>query len=135
MKNKLLRNVAFQTNSYLDIWFWRIAVLIQESVQLRLAKIMTSAFLNGKEQLSAFEAETAGKLANVRIHLETVVGAVRRKYPILFNLVALTTIKKKNDASSFATDQIITVTCALTNLFPSIVSLFNIRVGIDNLML
>ena len=46
------------------------------------AKLHIPAFTRGKSQLSATEVEETRKIANVRIHVERVIGYVRQKYKI-----------------------------------------------------
>ena len=56
---------------------------IAESVGSMQAKLHFPAFTKGKTQLSAVEVEETRKIANVRIHVERVIGAVRQRFPIL----------------------------------------------------
>ncbi|KAJ8973108.1 hypothetical protein NQ317_006334 [Molorchus minor] len=53
--------------------------LISNSVNMCLAEVVTPAFLKGKKQLSAKEVESTRKIANVRIHVERIIGMLRSK--------------------------------------------------------
>lgn len=50
---------------------------IKESVGLYCATITVPAFTKGKKQLSAIEVEQTRLIANVRIHVERVIGNIR----------------------------------------------------------
>ena len=56
---------------------------IAESVGLKPAKLVIPAFTNGKSQLDPVDVKKARGIANVRIHVERVIGLLRRKYTIL----------------------------------------------------
>lgn len=56
---------------------------ISESVGMMQARLHIPAFTKGKSQLSAVEVENTRTIANVRIHVERVIGCVRQKYAIL----------------------------------------------------
>ena len=56
---------------------------IAESVVMMHAQLHILAFTKRKQQLSAAEVESTRKIANVRIHVESVIGCVRQKYSIL----------------------------------------------------
>ena len=45
--------------------------------------IKIPAFIKGKKQLSGIEVEQTRRIANVRIHVERVIGNIRNKYSIL----------------------------------------------------
>ena len=47
------------------------------------ARLEIPAFIKGREQLSAREIETTRKLANVRIHVERVIGVIRQRFTVL----------------------------------------------------
>ena len=49
---------------------------IAESVGSMQAKLHISTFTKGKTQLSALEVEETRKIANVKIHVERVIGAI-----------------------------------------------------------
>ena len=56
---------------------------IQESVGLFCSTIEIPAFTKGKKQLSGAQVEQTRRIANVRIHVERVIGNIRKKYSIL----------------------------------------------------
>ena len=56
---------------------------IDESVGFYCAKLKIPAFTKGKSQLSTVEVEETRMVASLRIHVERVIGLVRRKYQIL----------------------------------------------------
>ncbi len=56
---------------------------ISDSVAMMQARLHISALTRGKDQLSAIEVHDTKTIADVRTHVERVIGNVRRKYPIL----------------------------------------------------
>ena len=56
---------------------------ISDSVGLKQAKLTIPAFTKGKSQLDPVDVERTRGIANVRIHVERVIGLLRRKYTIL----------------------------------------------------
>ena len=56
---------------------------IADSVGLCLATIKVPAYTKGKSQLSGIEVEQTRRIANVRIHVERVIGNLRQKYSML----------------------------------------------------
>ena len=56
---------------------------IQDSCGLYCARLQIPSHTKGKHQLSPVEIETTRSIANVRIHIERVIGCVRQKYTIL----------------------------------------------------
>lgn len=56
---------------------------IKDSCGLYCARLKNPSFTRGKPQLSPVEIETKRSIANVRIHVERVIGSVRQKYTIL----------------------------------------------------
>ena len=61
------------------------------------------------------------KIANVRIHVERVIGLVRRKYIILQSILPIEHVKAKGGDILSPIDKIARVCCALTNLSDSII--------------
>ena len=87
------------------------------------AELLIPAFTRGKKQLSTQEVEYTRCLARVRIHVERVIGHLRKKYQILQQTLSITTIKHPSDnyKSNCLIDRILIVTAALTNLSQSVV--------------
>ena len=79
------------------------------------------AFTRGKRQLSAHDIQETRKIANVRIHVERVIGLVRRKYVILQSILPVELITAKPGEAEAPIDKIARGCCALTNLSDSIV--------------
>jgi len=98
---------------------------IADSVGLYQASLKIPAFTRGKSQLSAREVEETRKIANVRIHVERVIGLVRRKYVMLQSILVMETVTAKASESVSPIDKIANVCCALTNLSESIIVPFD----------
>lgn len=94
---------------------------IADSVGFYQAKLYIPAFTKGKSQLSAQEVDETRKIANVRIHVERVIGLVRRKYVILQSILPIEIVRAKSGETLAPIDKIARVCCALTNLSESIV--------------
>lgn len=52
---------------------------IQEQIWFKHADLNIPAFTKGKNQLDPYEIEKTRKIANVRIHVERVIGSLRQK--------------------------------------------------------
>ncbi|CAN8016388.1 unnamed protein product [Ixodes persulcatus] len=94
---------------------------ISDSVGLHRAKLHIPAFTKGKQQLSVSDVETTRKLANVRIHVERVIGLVRNKYVILKSTLPVDFVTCRPGDDLPAVDKVVTVCCALSNFSPSVV--------------
>ena len=53
---------------------------VQEGVWFQHAELAISAFTKGKDQLDPIDVEKTRGVANVRIHVEPVIGLLRQKY-------------------------------------------------------
>lgn len=95
---------------------------IEDSVGLYAARLQIPSFTKGKPQLSVLDIETTRSLANVRIHVERVIGAVRQKYTILGHGVVPIQYLMSDDTEPCLLDKIAVVCCALTNCCKSVVS-------------
>ena len=93
---------------------------ITESVGIMPAKLHVPSFTKGKDQLSALEVEDTRSIANVRIHVERVIGAVRQKYSILKGTLPIDFMIKGQEDIPLV-DRIVRVCCALNNICDSVV--------------
>ena len=94
---------------------------IQESLIFYHAELAIPAFTRGKDQLDPIDVEKTRGIANVRIHVERVIGLLRRKYTILQSTLPIDYLICSNGSQSPLIDKIIRVAASLTNLCPSIV--------------
>ncbi|XP_065297009.2 uncharacterized protein [Dermacentor albipictus] len=95
---------------------------VSESVGFYCAKLHVPAYTKGKKQLSAADVLSTRKLANVRIHVERVIGLIRNKYVILKATLPIDYVVGRPGDNLTPLDKIVTVCCALSNLCPSIVA-------------
>ena len=94
---------------------------ITESVGMMQAKLHIPAFTKGKSQLSAMEITETRTIANVRIHVERVIGNVRQKYSILQSTLPIHYIIKRDAEECPIIDRIVRVGCGLCNVCDSVV--------------
>ena len=98
---------------------------ITESVGLQQGKLLIPAFTKGKEQLDPVDVERSRGIASVRIHVERVIGLLRRKYTILEGTLPthyLSCSPNGPPESQVPTiDRILRVCSALVNFCPPIV--------------
>ena len=94
---------------------------ISESVGIMQAKLHIPAFTKGKNQLSALEVTETRTIANVRIHVERVIGNVRQKYSILQSTLPIHYVMKREGEECPVIDRIVRVCCGLCNVCDSVV--------------
>ena len=95
--------------------------LIEEEVQKRNAILNIPAFRKQGGQLSAMDVEKTREIANVRIHVERVIGAMREKYQIIKKHVPMPLITRKHNGIMLM-DMVVHVCAILINLCKSIVN-------------
>ena len=91
---------------------------ISDSVGMFQAHLQIPAFTKGKNQL---EVEETRSIANVRIHVERVIGCVRQKFSILKETIPIDMINKRVGEECPLIDRIARVCCALCNVCNSVV--------------
>ena len=94
---------------------------ISESVGMTQAKLHIPAFTKGKSQLTAMEIGETRTIANVRIHVERVIGNVRQKYSILQSTLPIDFVTKRVGEQYPLIDRIVRICCALCNICDSVV--------------
>ena len=94
---------------------------LSDTMALLSAYIKVPAFMKGKSQLSMADVIETRKIANVRIHVERVIGLVRQKYSIMNGPIPLDYMMSKDECDMTLIDKIAAVCCSLTNMSPSIV--------------
>ncbi len=94
---------------------------ISDLVGSYCSTIKMPAFTRGKAHLTGIEVEQTRKIANVRIHVERVIGNIRKKYSILSDTQPpIDFLLSPNDSNSLL-DKIVCVCCALNNICSSVV--------------
>ena len=86
------------------------------------ARLEIRSFTKRKSQLTANEVEKTPVIANVCIHVERVIGSLRKKYSILTKTLPIDFLLSENDEIP-TLDKIVHVSCALLNMCPSVVPL------------
>lgn len=94
---------------------------IAESVGLCSARLKMPAFTRGQAQLTPWQVEATRKLANVRIHVERVIGLLRNKYMITKSIVPVDMLSAVHEDDATTLDKIVFVCCALTSACGSVV--------------
>lgn len=80
------------------------------------------AFVYNKQQLHPLEIERTRKIANVRIHVERVIGFLKRKFLLLHQIIPMSMLSRPicETDDACVLDKIMTVCCSLCNLCPPI---------------
>lgn len=94
---------------------------IEDSVGAFQAQLHIPAFTKGKSQLSTLEVEETRAIANVRIHVERVIGYVRQKFSILRETVPIDFVTIRNGEDCPLIDRIARICCALCNTCNSVI--------------
>ena len=94
---------------------------IHESVAFKRSEPVIPAFTKGKKQLDPLDVEKTRNISNVRIHVERVIGLLRRKYTILQGTLSAEFWMSNPTSPTPVIDHILRVCSALVNIFPSVV--------------
>uniref|UniRef100_A0A8C2JN52 DDE Tnp4 domain-containing protein n=1 Tax=Cyprinus carpio TaxID=7962 RepID=A0A8C2JN52_CYPCA len=91
---------------------------IADSVGFYCASLQIPAFTKGRKQLSVYEVAETRKIANLCIHVERVIGLVRRKYQILQSrAMPIEHMATKPGEALAVIDKIGVICCVLSNLW------------------
>jgi hypothetical protein len=93
---------------------------IKDSVGMKLSRLELPAFTKHKAQLNAIDIEQTRSVANVRIHVERVIGNIRKKYSLLSATQPVDFVMSDSNETPIL-DKIVTVSCALINICDSVV--------------
>lgn len=93
---------------------------IKNSVGLYCATVKLPQFTKGKKQLSGIELEVE-QTQCIAIHVERVIGNVRKEYSLLSMCQPIDFLTCKSDEAVTMLDKIATVACSLNNLCNSVV--------------
>lgn len=95
---------------------------VADSVAMLGATLDIPAFTRGCEQLQPSDVESTRKLANVRIHVERIIGAVRQRFQILSATGVLQKeLVSQKTSRGVVLDSIVRVCCAINNVLEGIV--------------
>ena len=86
------------------------------------ASLIIPSFTKGKKQLSQEEVERSKQISKVRIHVERVIGTLKKRYKILSGTLSVSMIKHKNDKGVSNINKLLLVCSALTNLGEPVIS-------------
>ncbi|KAK3918520.1 Ribosomal RNA small subunit methyltransferase G [Frankliniella fusca] len=90
------------------------------------ARVVTPAFMHGRSQLSADDVEYSRSVANVRIHVERLIGLVRRKFQILEHRLNFSMLQHGQGQPVARIDDVVVICCAISNLCNPIVPMTEI---------
>jgi hypothetical protein len=89
------------------------------------AQLIILSFTRGKKELQAKDVEKSCKMSRIRVHIERVIGVLKRRFHILQGVLPIRTIKSIKDESEevqfSSIDKILHVCAILLNMGPSIV--------------
>ena len=100
---------------------------IADSVASMQATLHIPVFTGGKPQLSAKEVKVTRRIANIRMHVEQVIGLVLQKYPILRSTIAIHYVTRRPGENLPLLDIMIRECCALSTFGTQLYHLNNVN--------
>ena len=88
--------------------------LVRDELAVLNVKVVTPHFTKGRKQMTRQEVQESRRISRVRIHVERVIGRVRRNFRILDGVLPLNLLPQA--------DNIVEACCGLTNLHRSVVT-------------
>ena len=92
-----------------------------EKARMVLAEVKTPPFTKGVKQLEKQDVDWSRELSVVRIHVERVIGLLKRKYTILQSTLPISLISHRDSSAYSTIDKIVRVCCACINMCPPVV--------------
>ena len=86
---------------------------IQESIAIYAVWVKIPSFTEGKSQLTGVDVKQIWHVANIRIHVERVIGLLLQKYSILSDTQPIDAVLTKEEKGPPFLDKIVTVCCSL----------------------
>ena len=71
--------------------------LVKEDFAVRGAALIIPAFTKGHKQLPASDVDKSRAMSRVRVHVERIRGAVKRRFVILKGPIPISLLKRKDD--------------------------------------
>ena len=94
--------------------------LVREEFAVRGASLIIPAFTKGHKQLPPSELDKSRAMARVRVHVERIIGVLKRRYGILEGPIPISLVKK-TDTVYATLDKIMVICAGLVNLGNGIV--------------
>lgn len=69
--------------------------LIQDSLEILGARLQIPAFTRGKTQLHPRDLENTRNIATVRIHVERIIGLLKKKFKMFHETIPINMLSKK----------------------------------------
>lgn len=92
--------------------------LIHDSLEAVGAHLKIPAFTRGKTQLHPTDLENTRNIATVRIHVERVIGLLKKKFQVFQQTIPISMLSKQKNGHN-ALDKMVVVCSAFINLCPS----------------
>lgn len=93
-----------------------------DTLRLYCVQLHVPGFTKGRNQLTALEVHITRELTSVRINVERVIGLVRNTFVFMEAVTQINFVARQQEDAVPPLDKILTASCALCNVSPSVVS-------------